>query len=87
MIRLQDLELDSLRTDNGRTDTGWTDRRDVGNSILDIQKKTAPEIQEQSHCCELMLVVFFEAQNRRWVDMNYEYLANAQPRSVKSARP
>jgi hypothetical protein len=26
----------SLRTDTGRTDTGWTDRRDVGNSILDV---------------------------------------------------
>ena len=29
----------SLRTDertNERTDTGWTDRRDVGNSVLDL---------------------------------------------------
>ena len=29
----------SLRTDgrtHGRTHTGWTDRRDIGNSVLDL---------------------------------------------------
>ena len=34
MIRLQELELVFGQT-NARTD-GWTDRRDIGNSILDV---------------------------------------------------
>ena len=42
MIRLQELELVFGQTD-GRTDArtnGWTDRRDVGNSILDLLVKS-----------------------------------------------
>ena len=35
MIRLQELEL-VLGHTNERTTQGWTDRRDVGNSILDV---------------------------------------------------
>ena len=34
----------SLRTADGRTTDGWTDRRDVGNSILDVHQMKAENI-------------------------------------------
>ena len=43
MIRLQELELVFGQTHNGQQTTdGWTDRRDVGNSILDLPLKKLP---------------------------------------------
>ena len=55
MIRLQELELVF-----GHTTDGWTDRRDVGNSILDVQKATFYNLNKAHFYLKLsnFLVIF-----------------------------
>ena len=64
----------SLRTDE-RTN-GWTDRRDVGNSILDLSYSTTTTLQRTVVFSTTFLIYFVVAANCRYNYDDLLYTAN-----------